>query len=76
MSRLSERVIQTLSLTQKEAAYREKLWSKELKIDDWSNSMADGMMSLQQEIEAFAEEMPEAKYDKSDSKENIDPEGH
>lgn len=25
----------------------------------WSNSMADGMLSLQQEMEAFGERMPE-----------------
>jgi hypothetical protein len=35
--------------------------------------MADGMMSLQQEVEAFGEKMPEAKYDKDEGKENVDP---
>ena len=31
----------------------------------WDNSMADGMMTIQQEMEAFGEKMPEPKYDKN-----------
>jgi len=61
--------------TQKEAAEKQRLWNSELTIDEWSNSMADGMMSLQQEVEAFGETMPDAKYDREAGKENIDPRG-
>ena len=60
---------------QKEAAEKQRLWNSDLKIDEWSNCMADGMMSLQQEVEAFGETMPDAKYDKEAGKENIDPRG-
>ncbi len=40
-------------------------------IGDWSNEMAKDMMPLEQEMEAFGEKMPEAKYDKEACKENI-----
>ena len=43
-------------------------------VNDWSNSMADGMLPLDQEMAAFGEKMPEPKYNCGDSqKENEDP---
>lgn len=33
-------------------------------VNDWKNKMADGMMTIQQEAEAFGEEIPEPQYDK------------
>lgn len=33
----------------------------------WSNDMADGMMSLQQEMEAFGERMPASRSRRSSS---------
>ncbi|ELU01505.1 hypothetical protein CAPTEDRAFT_173491 [Capitella teleta] len=44
-------------------------------VHDWSNSMADGMLPLDQEMAAFGEKMPEPKYNCDDSqKENENPE--
>jgi len=42
------------------------------KVGDWKNDMADGMLPLEQEVEAFGEKMPEAQYnkDESEDKEN------
>ena len=37
-------------------------------IDNWHNDMAKDMMSIPQELEAFGEEMPEAKYNKQANK--------
>jgi len=34
-------------------------------VNDWSNDMAKGMMSIQQEVEAFGETMPEPQYNKT-----------
>jgi hypothetical protein len=43
-------------------------------VNDWSNSMADGMLPLDQEMAAFDEKMPEPKYNCGDSqKENENP---
>ena len=43
-------------------------------IGEWSNDMAQGMMTLEEEMEAFGERMPAAQYDnKSCDKENEDP---
>merc|ERR1719187_1049884 len=33
-------------------------------VNDWNNKMADGMMTIPQEAEAFGEEMPEPQFDK------------
>ncbi|KAK2147711.1 hypothetical protein LSH36_540g01046, partial [Paralvinella palmiformis] len=43
----------------KEAAEKQRLWNSELTIDEWSNSMADGMMSLQQEKEKEQQKKPQ-----------------
>ena len=42
-------------------------------IGEWSNDMAKGMMTLEEEMEAFGEKMPAAQYDKNGDKENADP---
>ena len=42
-------------------------------VDHWSNDMASGMMTIEQEMAAFGETMPEPKYGK-ESKENQNPE--
>ena len=36
-------------------------------IDDWHNDLADGMLPLEKEAEAFGETTPEPKYNKSDT---------
>lgn len=33
-------------------------------VGEWDNKMADGMMTLEQEMAAFGETMPEKGYDK------------
>ena len=50
-----------------------KYWNSDLTIDQWDNKMADGMLPIHKEVEAFGETMPEAKYDKCEDKENADP---
>ena len=42
------------------------------KVDDWDNSMADQYMTLQQEVEAFGEKMPEPQYNKASAKTEAD----
>lgn len=44
-------------------------------IEQWSNDMASGMMTLEQEMAAFGEKMPEPRYGKNDKddKENENP---
>jgi len=41
-------------------------------IGEWSNDMANGMMTLEQEMAAFGEKMPEPKYRRG-GKENERP---
>ena len=33
-------------------------------IGDWNNDLAKGMMSIEQEMEAFGEKMPEPQYNR------------
>ena len=44
-------------------------------IGDWNNDLAKDMMTLEQEMAAFGEQMPEPKYQyrKRDEKENENP---
>jgi len=37
------------------------------KIDLWDNKLAEGMMSIPQEVEAFGETMPEPQFELVDS---------
>jgi len=43
-------------------------------VGHWSNDLASGMMTLEQEMAAFGEKMPEPRYRNSD-KENEEPLG-
>jgi FKBP-type peptidyl-prolyl cis-trans isomerase len=42
-------------------------------IGEWSNELASGMMTLEQEMAAFGEKMPEPKYKRGGGKENERP---
>ena len=60
-------------LIQKAEEERIRAWNAELNIDEWDNRLADGMLPIHKEVEAFGETMPEAKYDKEAEKENQKP---
>ena len=43
-------------------------------IDDWDNKLADGMLPLEKEAEAFGETTPEPKYNKVEPSAAAQPE--
>lgn len=63
----------TLIYLQKAALKQAKGAISETPIGYWNNSMAQGMMSLQQEMEAFGERMPERSRRSSNDESETSP---